>query len=110
MEKGKVIKCGKIKELSIPSPVGNDFETIRINMISGTSPDSWIDKIEELLGVKKVVQEKNNAFSVVIEKTSSDTLLRFIADNDLPFASITRVEHSASLEQIFISNTSGEIQ
>ena len=110
IEKGKIIKYGRLDILASADTPDDNLETVCINMIPGTVLGDWLIRIEQLSGVKTVKAEKSSAFTVVIEKDKLSGLLHFIAENNFPFAELHRANYSSSLEKIFISNTSGEIQ
>ena len=110
IEKGRLVENGMLNDLITRNSSTDTLDTICIDTIPGTVLGSWLSRIEELDGVRAVRAEKSRSFAVVIEADKIPGLLKFIAENDFPFASVRRTAYTASLEKIFISNTSGEVQ
>ena len=110
IEKGKIKECGLLNELSECTPEPDTLETVCIDTIQGTVLGDWLSRIEKLEGVHAVRAEKTRSFAVVIESEHFSGLMMFLTENNFPLAGIRRSAYSATLERIFISNTSGEVQ
>ncbi|MBO5645306.1 MAG: ABC transporter ATP-binding protein [Lentisphaeria bacterium] len=110
IEKGRLVENGMLNDLITRNSSTDTLDTVCIDTIPGTVLGSWLSRIEELDGVRAVRAEKSRSFAVVIEADKIPGLLKFIAENNFPFASVRRTAYTASLEKIFISNTSGEVQ
>ena len=110
IEKGKLIRSGRLSELASSDTVKDSVETVCINPIPGTVIGDWPARLESLSGVKLVKVERTSCIAVVIETDKISGLLDYLNRNAFPFAGIYRTNYTSNLEKIFISNTSGEIQ
>ena len=110
IEKGKIVKSGKLSDLIAKNSSTDTLETICIETVPGTVIGDWFARMERIDGIKAIHAEKSSSFSVVAETEKISELLKFIAENNFPFSSMRRTAFTSSIEKIFISNTTGEVQ
>ena len=110
IEKGKIVQSGMLSALIDKNVTEDSLETICIETVPGTVLGDWLVKLESVDGVKSIHAEKSSSFSIVAETEKIPELLNFIAENRFPFAVLRRSAYTSSIEKIFISNTTGEVQ
>ncbi len=107
IEKGKILRHGSVEQLS---NAPEEQESVIVNTIPGTDNSLLLEHIKQVPAVRSVRLTTNGAVEIITETAKFHELMQFFAESRFPLASLQRKNFSASLEDIFIKNTSGEVQ
>ncbi|MBQ4314209.1 MAG: ABC transporter ATP-binding protein, partial [Lentisphaeria bacterium] len=107
IEKGKILRHGSVEQLS---NAPEEQESVIVNTIPGTDNSLLLEHIKQVPAVRSVRLTANGAVEIITETAKFHELMQFFAESRFPLASLQRKNFSASLEDIFIKNTSGEVQ
>ncbi|MBQ7396231.1 MAG: ABC transporter ATP-binding protein [Lentisphaeria bacterium] len=107
IEKGKILRHGSVEQLS---NAPEEQESVIVNTIPGTDNSLLLEHIKQVSAVRSVRLTTNGAVEIITETAKFHELMQFFAESRFPLASLQRKNFSASLEDIFIKNTSGEVQ
>ena len=107
IEKGKILRHGSVEQLS---NAPEEQESVIVNTIPGTDNSLLLEHIKQVPAVRSVRLTTNSAVEIITETAKFHELMQFFAESRFPLASLQRKKFSASLEDIFIKNTSGEVQ
>ena len=109
LSKGKLIRSGRMSELQSKEAV-QDVETIHIDLLPGVKLSNLPAQLQAIPGVQTVRAEDGHRLILVLKSSAINDVLMFMGQNHFPLAELRRPNQVAKLEEIFMTNTTGEVQ